>query len=135
MSANNQEPTIHNLKIKTDERGWFVEILKPEDIDSKYFGQISMTVLKPKQVKGYHYHEKRLEWFCVITGDVEFSLQHIKTKRKKEFILSKNHLRILCVPPLWLHTLKNMGNEEARVILYYNNPFRENNTDTHLLIK
>lgn len=127
------EPFFKKIPIKKDNRGWVGELLKPEDISRKNFGQISVTVPKPNQSKGNHYHRYRIEWFIVLQGKVKFTVTHIKTKVKKEFILVNTNLQFIRIPPYWYHTLTNIGTEDAIVLLYYNRPFNPLKPDTYTL--
>lgn len=127
------EPVLTTIPIKRDARGWLAEILKPENLTRKSFGQISVTVPRPNESKGNHYHKYRVEWFIVLKGKVKFDVMHIKTRVKKVFILTGDTLQSLRISPFWHHCLKNIGNEDAIILLYYNRAFDLSKPDTFTL--
>ena len=53
---------IKKLEVHLDKRGWFVEMLKRDEINDD-IKQISVASIKPGCVRGNHYHLKRIEWF------------------------------------------------------------------------
>ena len=60
---------ITDLKKRTDERGWLIEVLRGESLNStREFGQIFVSVAPPRKVRGNHYHTRKTEWFCVPVG-------------------------------------------------------------------
>ena len=126
-------PILKTLKTRRDSRGWLAEVLKPNDVTRKNFGQILLTVPYPNETKGNHYHKDRVEWFIVLKGKVTFTLTHIKTKKKKVLLLSDNPIKSLSIPPLWHHTLHNITSEPAIVLIYYDRAFEKLKPDTYYL--
>ena len=59
---------IKKLKGIADERGRLMEILRADDEMFQAFGQVYMTTAYPGVVKGWHYHKKQTDNFCVIAG-------------------------------------------------------------------
>lgn len=125
------KPTIKSITIIKDNRGWFAPLLKSFDLDNDKFGQVSLTVIKSSKTKGNHYHKVKYEWFVVILGEVKFELQNLDTKEKMNITLGESKLKILCVPPMWHHTLFNMSNKDAVIMIYYHPPFDPRQNDEH----
>lgn len=131
MKNKIRRPYLKTIKILSDGRGSFAELIKQEELNKKTFGQVSITTAKTKQEKGKHFHKIRYEWFIVLEGKILFSVEHIKTHEKKEITLSSSKIQSLCIPPLWIHSFKNTGPENANVLLYSSIPFDPNHTDTY----
>ena len=73
-------------RLISDERGWFLKAITgtEEDIPS-HTGEVYLTMGKPGQGKGGHYHPEAVEWFTVIEG---LSVNHF----------SRLLLMVLCMP-------------------------------------
>lgn len=106
---------IKKLQIHEDERGWLVELLKANEIEEP-IKQIHIASIKPGHVRGNHYHSKRMEWFFVVAGKAELSLQDIKTKEKICFKLSSKEPKVITIFPNIAHTVKNVGKEMVYLV-------------------
>ena len=116
-----------------DKRGSFTELLRPENLTKKQFGQLSLTTIFPNQSKGDHYHKIRWEWFYLAKGKVTVKLVHVKTGQKKSILLSARNQKMICIPPLWNHVLVNSQKEEAIACVYSSIPFRKSRPDVYRL--
>ena len=115
----------YNLNHKIDERGKFVEILK-----SSNFGQISYITINVNQKRGGHYHHTKTEKFLVLKGSVLFRFRNIMTEEFIEINISPNELKVVDTIPGWSHDIVNIGSEEAIIMLWSNEIFDPENTDT-----
>ena len=61
---------IKEIKVREDERGWLAEVLKSNFLPPNKFGQCLVTAANPGFVKGNHYHQRKNEWFCIVSGQV-----------------------------------------------------------------
>lgn len=114
------------LKVIPDERGFLMEILRKDDPFFKEFGQVYLTVVYPDVVKGWHYHRKQTDHFCVVKGMSKVVLydsrENSPTKGEvNEFFLGDHNRTLLVIPPLVLHGMKGVGTEPAFLV----------NTPTH----
>ena len=114
------------LKIIPDERGFLMEILRKDDPFFKEFGQVYLTVVYPDVVKGWHYHRRQTDHFCVVKGMSKVVLYDSREGSKtfgevNEFFLGDHNRTLLVIPPLVLHGMKGVGTEPAFLI----------NTPTH----
>ena len=71
----------YSLPSKKDNRGNFIEFLK-----SKSFGQISIFSAKKNKIRGYHFHNSKVEKFLVVKGKAKFIMESIYEKKKFEII-------------------------------------------------
>ncbi len=121
---------VKDLDIKKDDRGWLAEILRPEDVGVKDFGQILVTVANPGQVKGNHYHKRKVEWFCVIEGDMEVHLLDVKTGEHKVVLMGESNPVLLKILPGTSHAIKNTGDKPAVLLIYISESYDPEDADT-----
>jgi len=105
---------IQELKIHSDRRGWFIEMLKANKT-SREIKQISVASIKPGEVRGNHYHLNKTEWFLVIGGKAEYYLENLITKEKIRFKLNSKKPKVITVFPEIAHAVKNIDNK----IIYF----------------
>ncbi len=121
---------IKELTVHRDNRGWLAEIFRPEDVNKTMKGQITITTAYPDIVKANHYHKRKWEWYCVIKGKMKLVLKDMNTEKKEEMILSDDKLSILKIGPNIAHGFKNIGDEMLFVLMYIDDPFDPNDSDT-----
>ena len=121
---------IKNLIVHKDYRGWLAEIFRPEDVNKTMKGQVTITAALPGIVKANHYHKRKNELYCVIQGKIKLVLKDINTNNDENFILDSDKLQIIKIPPNVSHGFKNVGDNEARVLMYIDEPFDKNDPDT-----
>ena len=106
---------IKELEIHSDNRGWLVELLKANELE-KPVKQLYIASIKPGCVRGNHYHSKRMEWFFIVAGKAELSLQDIKSKEKIHFKLSSKEPKVITIFPNITHAVKNVGKEMVYLV-------------------
>ena len=76
-------------RLISDDRGWFLKAITgtEEDIPS-HTGEVYLTMGKPGQAKGGHYHPEALEWFTVIQGEAILKLEDIETHERLDIPMS-----------------------------------------------
>lgn len=72
---------IYSLKKLEDDRGWFSEIFKLNKF--KDIKQINISLSKKGAIRGQHYHKRKIEWFCVISGKANMNLKNLNTDEEK----------------------------------------------------
>lgn len=117
--------TINRTK-HSDDRGSFTELLK-----SNSFGQVSVNIIKPGITKGGHYHFNKWEQFIVVKGVCEIEETNIFTNEKELYRVDDTNIDSVYMKPGFLHSIKNIGNEDAVVIIYANENYDPDNPDTH----
>ena len=108
-----------------DERGVFVEMLKTPDS-----GQFSYFTAHPGVTRGGHYHHSKTEKFLVIKGHARFGFRHIVTNETHEILTSGDVPQVVETAPGWAHDITNVGEEEMIVMLWANEIFNHDHTDT-----
>jgi len=115
-----------NLKLNTDLRGSFVEIIK---LNSG--GQVSISTTVPEITRGNHFHIRKAERFAVIKGKALIQLRRIGTNDVIDFELSGNQPSFVDIPIWYTHNIKNVGAEELYTIFWVNEHFDANDSDTY----
>jgi len=108
-----------------DERGMFAEMLK-----TKKSGQFSFFTAKPGATRGGHYHHSKSEKFLVVQGEARFGFRHVVSAEKCEIFVTGKDLKIIETIPGWAHDITNIGKEEMLVMLWANEIFDPDNSDT-----
>ena len=113
-----------------------MEILRADDNFFKKFGQVYLTVVYPGVVKGWHYHKKQSDYFCVVKGMVKVALYDQRTESKtfkevNEFFMGDKKPMLLVIPPFVLHGMKGIGPESGYLINCPSEPYDYNNPDEY----
>tara|TARA_B100000965_G_scaffold360676_1_gene341575 strand:+ start:34 stop:1140 length:1107 start_codon:yes stop_codon:yes gene_type:complete len=116
----------YKLEAKKDTRGSFIEFLK-----TKNSGQFSLFIAKKNQVRGHHFHHSKVEKFFVIKGKARFVMKNISNNQKINFYLNEKKPKVVESIPGWEHYIKNIGNNDLVVLLWSNEIFDVNKSDTH----
>lgn len=102
-----------------DDRGWFFKaITGTEDNIPNHTGEVYLTMGKPGQIKGGHYHPEAVEWFTVIEGNAVLRLEDINSKERIEIPMSLEDAKSVYVPNNVAHDFKNVGNTDFIVLAY-----------------
>lgn len=120
---------IKTLDVKRDHRGWLAEIIRPEDVYNKTFGQVLVTTASPGKVKGNHYHKRKTEWYCVISGKGLLSLRDNSTKKVVDIEVNGHDMKLIEIPPNHFHSIKNIGDKDMYLLAYVNEPFDPKDPD------
>jgi UDP-2-acetamido-2,6-beta-L-arabino-hexul-4-ose reductase len=115
----------YDVKLHSDPRGTFVEMLKTPDC-----GQFSYFTAGPGVTRGEHYHHSKTEKFLVIQGSAHFGFRHIDTGETHEITVRGGEGRIVETIPGWTHNISNVGDDQLIVMLWANEIFDRERPDT-----
>lgn len=102
-----------------DDRGWFLKaITGTEDGIPSHTGEVYLTMGKPGQVKGCHYHPKAVEWFTVIEGDVILKLEDLETHERKNIEMRFEEAVSVFVPNNVAHAIVNNSDDNFILLAY-----------------
>lgn len=106
-------------RLIADERGWFLKAItgKEEGIPD-HTGEVYLTLGKPGQSKGGHYHPEAVEWFTVIVGRAVLKLEDVVTHEKREIPLSLEETKSVFIPNNVAHEVYNVGDEDFILLAY-----------------
>lgn len=110
---------IIDRKLIKDERGWFLKaITGKEEGLPPHTGEVYLTMGKPGQSKGGHYHPKAQEWFTVVEGKAVLKLEDVETKEHREIEMSLETAQSVYVPSNVAHIFDNIGDADFIVLAY-----------------
>jgi|SRR3989338_3107948 len=112
---------IKKLKLIRDNRGFLMEMLRSDDSIFEKFGQVYLSVCKPKVVKGWHYHKKQTDNFVVVKGNSKVVLydgrEDSPTKGEvQEVFIGEDNPILLKIPPFVVHGITPAGDEPSYLI-------------------
>ena len=116
----------HKISIKADERGYLVENIK-----SKSAGQTFFSVTNPGIIRGNHYHFRKFERFCVISGEAVIRLRKIDTQEVVEYRVSGEEPAFIDIPIYHTHNIENIGTSKLLTIFWCNEFYNPNDSDTY----
>jgi len=114
------------LDIKTDQRGSLGELIK-----SDHFGQIFVSTTHKGVIRGNHYHNTKVEKFCVLKGEAVIKFRHILEDEVLSYHVSGDEIEIVDIPPGYTHSIENLGNDEMIVLFWANQIFDPDKPDTY----
>ena len=102
-----------------DERGWFMKaITGTEDYIPHHTGEVYLTMGKPGQAKGGHYHPEAVEWFTLIQGHAILKLEDIETHECKCISMSLEKAVTVFIPNNVAHIVVNDGESDFILLAY-----------------
>lgn len=116
---------VYSIASHSDERGIFAEMIKTKDS-----GQFSFFTAKPGITRGGHYHHSKNEKFLVVQGKARFKFRNIISNEISEINISEGNLKIVETAPGWAHDITNTGKNELIVLLWANEIFDKDKSDT-----
>ena len=114
------------VDLKTDDRGWLFELIKSET-----FGQIFVSTTKPGITRGNHYHDTKVEKFCLIQGQGVIRFRMPQQEEVIEYAVDGQEIQIVDIPPGFTHSIENTGDQNMIVLFWANEIFNPEQPDTY----
>jgi UDP-2-acetamido-2,6-beta-L-arabino-hexul-4-ose reductase len=127
LSYLSGEEAKYALEQRCDARGALAELLK-----SPAFGQIFVSRTKPGIVRGNHYHDSKIEKFCVVEGQAVIRLRHMVTGEVVEHRVDGRDFVVIDITPGWTHSIENVGTNELVTLFWANEVFNPERPDTYM---
>lgn len=114
-----ERATIINRRLIADDRGWFLKAITgtEEDIPS-HTGEVYLTMGKPGQAKGGHYHPEAVEWFTIIEGTAILKLEDIVTHERLDIEMSLEKAITVFIPNNVAHIVVNNSDKDFILLAY-----------------
>jgi len=114
---------LEKLDPKTDARGTFVEAFKlPND------GQVSYLVINPGELRGNHYHTRKIEQFLVVYGSAKITCKDRDTNTVMTVEVGDQNPMIVEIHPNNTH---NITSEHGCILMIWcNEQFNPEDPDT-----
>ena len=106
-------------RLIADERGWFLKAITgtEEDIPS-HTGEVYLTMGKPGQAKGGHYHPEAVEWFTIIEGSAILKLEDMETHERREIEMPFEKAQTVFIPNNVAHIVVNNSDKDFILLAY-----------------
>jgi UDP-2-acetamido-2,6-beta-L-arabino-hexul-4-ose reductase len=116
------------LKMNVDGRGSFTEFIKTPDR-----GQVSVNISRPGITKGNHWHHTKNEKFLVVSGTGVIRFRKVSSDEVIEYYVSGDSLEVVDIPPGYTHNIENIGDTDMVTIMWANERFNPEKSDTYYL--
>ena len=121
-----KEKVAFPLKMNTDVRGSFTELIKTEKC-----GQVSVNISKPGITKGEHWHNTKWEFFIVVSGHGLIRERKIGTDEILDFEVSGEKIEAVHMLPGYTHNIINLSDTEPLItVMWANEAFDADHPDT-----
>ena len=116
------------LKMNTDPRGSFTEIIRTADR-----GQFSVNISKPGITKGNHWHHTKNEKFLVVSGTGVIRFRPVGSNEITEYFVSGEEMQVVDIPPGYTHSIENLGTGDMVTVMWCSECFDPDRPDTYFL--
>lgn len=121
-----KEKIAFPLKMNTDNRGSFTELLKTENC-----GQFSVNISKPGITKGQHWHNSKWEFFIVVSGRGLIEERKVGSDEVLRFEVTGDKIEAVHMLPGYTHNIINLSDTDDLVTLMWaNEQFDPSRPDT-----
>jgi UDP-2-acetamido-2,6-beta-L-arabino-hexul-4-ose reductase len=114
------------LNQRKDDRGALAELLK-----SEHFGQIFVSRTKPGITRGNHFHDSKIEKFCILEGEAVVRFRHIVTNQIVAYPVKGTDFKVIDIPPGYTHSIENTGSKELITLFWADEIFNPEMPDTY----
>ena len=122
-----KEKAVFDLKMNTDGRGSFTELVKTLGC-----GQVSVNISRPGVTKGQHWHHTKWEQFIVVSGHGLIQMRKEGTDEVINYEVSGDRIQSVIMLPGYTHNIINLSETENLVtVMYCNEVFDKDRPDTY----
>ncbi|UWQ95884.1 NAD-dependent epimerase/dehydratase family protein [Rhodobacteraceae bacterium M385] len=126
LSHLDQDARVFNLNRITSDTGSFCELFKADS-----YGQVSVLTIEPGASRGNHFHDTKCENFHLAQGRVELIERDVRGGETLTRVVQTG--QSFWTRPGWIHTLINVGDGTAVLLIWANEVFDEERPDTFRL--
>ena len=110
---------IISRRLIADDRGWFLKAItgSEENIPS-HTGEVYLTMGKPGQAKGGHYHPEAVEWFTIIEGSAILKLEDMETHERMDIEMPFEKAQTVFIPNNVAHIVVNNSDKDFILLAY-----------------
>jgi len=113
-------------EVHADERGRLFEVLKLAQ-----GGQVFFSTTRPGVIRGNHYHTRKIERFCVVSGEAAIRLRRVGSDEVREYRVSGERPEFVSIPVWHVHQIENTGRDELLTMFWSNEIFDAEDPDTY----
>lgn len=102
-----------------DDRGWFLKAIigTEEDIPS-HTDEVYLTMGKPGQAKGGHYHPEAVEWFTIIEGSAILKVEDMETHERRDIEMPFEKDQTVFIPNNVAYIVVNNSDKDFVLLAY-----------------
>lgn len=100
--------------VHADQRGELIETVRTHGGVSQSYA----STTRPGFVRGEHYHLRKIERFIVLSGEAEIGLRKLFSDEVITFRVSGREPVIVDMPTMWVHNLRNVGEEDVITVFW-----------------
>jgi UDP-2-acetamido-2,6-beta-L-arabino-hexul-4-ose reductase len=126
LSYVSESGMSYPLVSHSDNRGSFIEFFKTQT-----YGQLSVNVIKPGAIKGDHYHMTKNEKYFVVAGSCDIKERSLFSDRVAVYHCSDKNPVVVDIAPGFVHSIKNVGSQDAVVLMWASEVYDKTNEDTY----
>ena len=125
---------VKQLKINSDDRGFFAEILKFGEKSFQEIKQTSYTETYPGVIKAFHWHKKQWDIWFVAAGMAQVVLHDLRkkspTQGETEVIYAgENNRVVIVIPPGVAHGYRVLGRKKVGLFYHTTEAYNPRNPD------
>lgn len=119
MKTLEERCTIIKRRLISDERGWFFKAITGTENDiPSHTGEVYLTMGKPGQAKGGHYHPEAVEWFTIIEGSAILKLEDTISHERLDIEMSLEKAITVFIPNNVAHIVVNNSDKDFILLAY-----------------
>jgi dTDP-4-dehydrorhamnose 3,5-epimerase len=124
------------LVVHSDDRGFFLEVLRADDPFYRKFGQSSFTMTYPGVVKAFHYHRLQDDLWFVAAGMAQVVLYDLREdsptyRQTNVFYLGEDNRQLLVIPVGVAHGYRVLGTKPVLLFYHTTEPYNPQQPDEY----
>lgn len=123
---------IRNIKLNSDERGFFSELLRADwkDFLEDDIVQVNSSFSYPNMIRAWHRHLMgQIDYEVVLKGTIKVCVYDDGSGELDEIILTDCNPQVIRIPGIYWHGFKVLGNKPAWLIYFVNRLYDYTNPD------
>ena len=91
-----------------------------------------MSITKRNQIRGNHFHTRKIERFSVIKGKALIKIREVLSNEILEFKMDGEYPSYIDIPVWNTHNIENIGNDELITSFWINEHYEDKASDTYI---
>jgi dTDP-4-dehydrorhamnose 3,5-epimerase len=125
--------TIKPIKLFSDERGFFSEVMRKDWKDlfaEDKIAQANLSVTYPGVIRAWHRHLRgQVDYFVALKGAIQICGYDEETGELDEIVSTGREMQVVRMPGHYWHGFKAVGNEPAMLLYFTTNLYDSANPD------
>jgi len=113
-----------------DQRGWVSNLLDFLPIPPKELKNIHIVNMAPGEIRGNHFHKKKIEALCLLCGKVNVKAVNRETGQIMEETVNDDPPVMFLVSPGISHAFRNDHDQMGYLVCFTDTKYNFNSTDT-----